>query len=72
MASTLSHAREEKEQEQEQGMRPSGVMLQPLPGTLTKSERDVQEMKGRQSLRRIRGIKSRSSRESLQQCRCVP
>lgn len=70
MASTLSHAREEKEQEQ--GMRPSGVTLQHLPGTPTKSERDVQEMKGRQSLRRIRERESRSSRESLQQCRCVP
>lgn len=58
MASPLPHARGEREQDQ--GMRPSGVTLQPLPRAVTKSERDVQEMKGRQCLRRIKGRESRS------------
>ena len=58
MSSPLLHAGEEKEQHQ--GQRPSGVTLQPQPGALTKSERDAQEMKGRQCLRIIKRRESRS------------
>lgn len=58
MVSPLSHAKEEKKQDQ--GMSPRGVTLQPLPGALSQSETDMQKTKGGQCLRRIKGRESRS------------